>query len=175
MGLLLSKAERRLDELQDMKDYARSLMKTWQQRAFQDMNAGVAPGTPGSALAVWDAALQHYEQTVDEERALRAHLADPSQPMPNPTPRLHVVLPPPRATAVPPLQPSVPAHGEEPLTPQGDASQQGALRRRGASSSREQAAAAGALEGSEAEPLLAASAGQAASKMRRRQGHGGPS
>ena len=74
MGLLLSKAERRLDELQDMKDYARSLMKSWQQQAFQDMAAGVASGTPGSALAVWDAALQHYEQTVDEERALRAHL-----------------------------------------------------------------------------------------------------
>ena len=74
MGLLPSKAERRLNELQDMKLSARSLMTTWRQRAFEDMDAGVARGTPGSALAVWDAALKHYCQTLDEERALRAHL-----------------------------------------------------------------------------------------------------
>ena len=74
MGLLPSKAERRLDELQDMKLSARSLMTTWRQRAFEDMDAGVASGTPGSALAVWDAARQHYNQALDEELALRAHL-----------------------------------------------------------------------------------------------------
>lgn len=74
MGQLSSKPERRLQKLQAMKDNARTLLNTWQQRAFADLRAGVAPGTPGSALAVYDAALEHYEQAVAEERALVAHL-----------------------------------------------------------------------------------------------------
>ena len=60
MGQLSSKPERRLQKLQSMKDHARRLLETWQERAFAELRAGVAPGTPGSALAVYDAALEHY-------------------------------------------------------------------------------------------------------------------
>ena len=74
MGQQPSKPERRLQKLQAMLDHARSLLDTWQERALADQRAGVAPGTPGSALAVYIAALEHYEQAVAEERALMAHL-----------------------------------------------------------------------------------------------------
>ena len=74
MGQQPSKPERRLQKLQAMLDHAMSLLDTWQERALADQRAGVAPGTPGSALAVYIAALEQLPQAVAEERALMAHL-----------------------------------------------------------------------------------------------------
>ncbi|PRW57958.1 hypothetical protein C2E21_3459 [Chlorella sorokiniana] len=108
-----------------------------------EVNAGVTADTPGSAFAVWNAALQHAKQMNSEVTAIKAHLADPSQPMPDPTPPLRVTLPSLHATsaAPPPAQPSSSACGVQPDTPAADASLQQGLLRGGDSSSSEEAAA----------------------------------
>lgn len=74
MGLQHSKAERRLAELQAMSDQADMLMDSWQQRMLAEVAAGVPAGTPGTARAVWDAALEHYKRVASEQHAIRDYL-----------------------------------------------------------------------------------------------------
>lgn len=69
-----SKEETRLAELEAMKDHALNLLDTWRQRAFAELAAGIPAGTPGTALAVYDAALEHGKRCRNEEDGIRAHL-----------------------------------------------------------------------------------------------------
>ncbi|PRW57975.1 collagen alpha-4(VI) chain-like [Chlorella sorokiniana] len=110
---------------------------------------------------------------ASEERAIRAHVWDPSRPMPDPTPPLQVTLPPLLAAAAPPEHPSASARGMEPDTRAVGASWQTDQRIVGGSSSAEEGAGGSGVEGSEAVPLLTGSAGQLAPGLRRRQGRGG--
>jgi hypothetical protein len=69
-----SSPETRLAELHAMGDRARNVMNTWQERMLEDVAAGIPKGTPGTARAVWEAALEHYGRVVDEKKALWEHL-----------------------------------------------------------------------------------------------------
>jgi hypothetical protein len=116
--------------------------------------------------AVWRAALDQAKQIHSELTAIRTHLADPSQPMPEPTPPLQVMLPSPHATAGPSVQLPTSANGVQPDTLEEDSSSSSSSSR-----SSEEAAAPGAVE---ALPLLlpAASAGQLPPGLRQRSGRG---
>lgn len=93
MGLQHSKAERRLAKLQATRDQADLLMDTWQQRMLADIAAGVPAGTPGTARAVRDAALEHYKRVASKQHAIRDNLSGcPAAGPASAPPASHVLL-----------------------------------------------------------------------------------
>lgn len=60
----------RLAQIYDMKRHTQQLMDTWQERMFAELNVGA----PGSATAVWEAALEHSRRLTSEIGAINVCL-----------------------------------------------------------------------------------------------------